>query len=82
MTYDFTPATKELKLIKHVDNHYRLISDTHFSNIRRGSKYSGEQSSKWYADIRTTDGNLVRFAGIWNTRKDAIEEATWIIERL
>ncbi len=81
MTYDFTPATKELKLIKHADSFYRLCSDTHFANIRKGRKYSDEQSSKWYADIRTTNGNLVRYAGIWNTRKDAIEEATWLLER-
>ena len=62
---------------------YQLSNGTHFSNIVKGTWYNGKEINKWHADIHIcSTGSLVRFAGIWNTRKDAIEEATWIIERL
>ena len=56
----------------------------YFSNIKKGSKYSGEMTSKWYADIRLPDirlpgGGLQRYAGIWDTMDDAIQEVIYIL---
>ena len=52
----------------------------YFSNIKKGSKYSGEMPSKWYADIRRArGGELQRYAGIWNTMDEAIQEAIFIL---
>ena len=61
---------------------YRIGDDEHFSNIRKGREYNGEQTSKWYADIRKSDGTLQRYAGIWNTRKEAVEEAIGLITKM
>ena len=51
----------------------------YFSNIKKGSKYSGEMTSKWYADIRLPGGGLQRYAGIWDTMDDAIQEVIYIL---
>ena len=62
---------------------YQLSDGVHFSNVRKGFGYDGEVQSKWYADIhRSSDGVLVRFAGIWDTRKAALDEAQYLIERM
>ena len=51
----------------------------YFSNIKKGSKYSGEMPSKWYADIRGRDGELQRYAGIHNTMDEAVQEVISIL---
>lgn len=54
---------------------YRLVAPSgYYSNIRRVGR-------EWYADIRKPSGDLKRYAGIWRTRRDAVEEATSILER-
>jgi hypothetical protein len=35
----------------------------------------------WKAEIRTADGNLVRYAGIWKTLRDAQDEITHILNQ-
>ena len=54
---------------KLTNNIFRItLTDEYFGQIIRDGK-------KWNAEIRKTEtGTLVRFAGIWNSRKDAIEE--------
>ena len=52
------------------------------ANIRLGRTHNGELGTKWYADIRTGAGDLKRYAGIWDTRRDAIEESIRIIKSL
>jgi len=65
-----------MQLRKLMAGWYRLSNEFCFSNIRLGRKESGELTTKWYADVRDSrTGNLKRYAGIWNTRRDAIEEA-------
>ena len=51
----------------------------YFANISKGSKYSGEMTSKWYADIRGRDGELQRYAGIHNTMDEAVQEVISIL---
>ena len=37
---------------------------------------------KWIAEIRySSSGDIKRYAGIWNTKKEAIEEVVFIISR-
>lgn len=62
-----------MTLREHCKGCYRLtLSPDRFGQIiKRGRE--------WHAEIRNThNGDLVRFAGIWNTRKEAVEELTSI----
>jgi hypothetical protein len=57
------------KLRKHGSNSYRmtLSSDTFGQITKKGSK--------WYAEVRDTNaGHIIRFAGIWSSLKDAVDE--------
>ena len=48
---------------------YRLtLSPHYFGQIKKSGR-------EWNAEVRKTEtGELVRFAGIWSSRKDAVEE--------
>ena len=41
-----------------------------------------KRDGKWHADIRTPEGELRRFAGIWNTYREAAEEVKYILARV
>lgn len=43
--------------------------------------YIKKVDSQWHAKIYTKDFELNRFAGVWNTRKEAIEEIETILAR-
>lgn len=53
---------------------YRLSGHHYFSNVTR-------KPDGWHADLRREDGTLQQFAGIWRTKRDAIDEATHLIKR-
>ena len=68
----FQQFIMEASIIKHhYDNIYRVNhpdSTTHFGQLTKKGK-------KWHAEIRkSSTGDLVRHAGIWNKKSDAIEE--------
>lgn len=65
-----------MTLTKVLAGYYKLTAPSgFFSNIDRGD------DGQWRADIRKPSGELKRFAGIWPTRRDAIEEASDILYR-
>lgn len=67
-----------MKIVKYASGFYRVSGENYFANVKLDSK-----DKKWHAEIRRRDdGVLVRFAGIWNTKKDAVEEAKFILERM
>lgn len=59
----------------------------HISRVQaEGSEYFGQikkQSDReWHAEIRRIEtGELVRFAGIWKRKRDAIEEVEFILRK-
>ena len=60
-----------------ISGNYRVHSVTDmgmFGIVRR------EGPREWHAKIMHSDGSLRRYAGIWSTRKDAIEEVQDIID--
>lgn len=62
-------ATRKSQIKKHYEGCYRISNNgPFFGQVKKVNR-------EWHAEIRQTEtGTLVRFAGIWNTRKDAIEE--------
>lgn len=62
---------------RHGPRCYRVSGNgDRFGQIKRDGR-------EWHAEIRDTEsGSLVRFAGIWNTRRDAIEEVEFILSRV
>lgn len=40
-----------------------------------------ENNRKWTAEIRTEKGEIVEYAGIWKSKKDAIEEVIFGLKR-
>lgn len=46
-----------------------------FGQIRKNGR-------QWHAEIRDTEsGALIRFAGVWHTRRDAVEEVESLLSR-
>jgi len=57
---------------KWMNGYYRVKGSeaTKFAGIRK------HDDNKWYVEIReSATGNMTRYAGIWNTLKEATEEA-------
>ena len=72
---------KPTKMSKWSKGYYKVtFGDKGFSNIRKET--FGPNKNKWIADIRKPNGELRRFAGIWNTLKDALEEVMSIFEHI
>jgi hypothetical protein len=59
---------------KHYQGCYRISNGGEiFGQIKKDGR-------KWIAEIRETDcGDIKRYAGIWNTKKEAIEEVIFIL---
>ncbi|HEX6957578.1 MAG TPA: hypothetical protein VF194_06280 [Ferrovibrio sp.] len=55
------------------------------TRVRCGGRLFGQikrQGREWHAEIRRTDdGALVRHAGIWGRKADAIDEVEFILQR-
>lgn len=66
-----------MKLHKHYRGCYRTETvNGKFGQIKK-------VNLKWVAEIRSSDtGNLLRFAGVWSSRKDAVEEVEHILNQL
>ena len=65
-----------MKTTKFLAGWYRLTGEHHFSNIKL------ENDGLWSADLRYQhSGELVRYAGLWSTKREAVDEATYLISR-
>lgn len=70
-------AITETKLLS---GWYRVSGDEHFGNVKR--ERTGEHAGKWTADFRYRDsGDLIQYAGVWNTKREAVEEVEFLISR-
>lgn len=68
-----------MQTTKLLNGWYRVSGEYHFSNIKRGRAYGDTQ---WSADLRIREtGELVQLAGLWSTKRDAVEEAERLIDR-
>lgn len=65
-----------IEIKKYSPTTYRVVADTSiFGQIKRVDQ-------KWHAEYRETEtGTLIKFAGIWVTRQDAIDEVSPAVER-
>ena len=64
-----------MKFTKWMKGYYRLSADTKFAGIKH-------ERDGWHAEIRSRDtGDLIRYAGIWPTLRDAREEAERLLAR-
>jgi len=69
-------VSKDYTIEKHAKNIFRIKLKT--NKVRFGQIH---KKSKWEAEIRDKDGNLVRYAGIWNSKKEAVDEILFILMR-
>ena len=55
--------------------YYRINNGERFAGIRRHGR-------KWHVEIRqSSTGNLLQYAGIWDSLHDASKEAEWVLSR-
>lgn len=67
-------------VIRYADNITRVRRMGSKDNYRFGQ--IKREGRRWTAEIRESQtGALVRFAGIWATKRDAVEECEHILER-
>ena len=62
---------------KHYDGCFRVRTDneSRFGQIKR-------EGREWHAEIRDKQsGQIIRYAGIWSTKRDAVEECCDILGR-
>ena len=66
-----------MKLKKHYEGCYRISFGDVFGQIKKVRR------SQWQAEVRDTQtGQLIRYAGLWNTRREAIEELNHINKQM
>lgn len=59
---------------------YRVSGEHYFSNVKLSAKRG--TLGCWSADLRLRhSGDLIQFAGLWDTKREAVEEAKRLIER-
>jgi hypothetical protein len=66
----------DLPVSRLLAGYYRITADRGYANVKRD-----RETGKWHGDIRNNSGDLVRYAGIWKSKKDAVEEAQFILAR-
>ena len=64
-----------MNLRKHAPDYYRIGEGYYFGQIIKDGR-------QWNAEIRRShDGALMRYAGIWTTRKEAVEECEFLLSQ-
>jgi len=59
---------------------YRVEASEAFANVKR--ERSGEHKGKWSTEIRSNgSGDLIQYAGVWNTMREGVEEACRVLTR-
>ena len=68
-----------MRQTKFLSGWYRVSGQHHFSNVKRSTAYGRVQ---WSVDLRRGhDGELVQLAGLWDSKREGVEEAERIIAR-
>lgn len=64
------------KIRKHYKGCYRItVNNDFFGQIKKNGH-------KWHAEYRSNDGgHIVQYAGIWNTKREAVEEVMFSVNR-
>jgi hypothetical protein len=69
-----------MRTAKLLSGWYRISGQHYFSNVRLTAKRG--TLGCWSADLRVrSSGDLRQYAGLWDTKREAIEEAARLIER-
>lgn len=56
---------------------YRVSSANHFCNVKR--EREGLFAKLWSVDVHKNNGDLVEYAGVWKTKREAVEVATRVL---
>lgn len=67
------------KVVRFMAGFYRITAPLAFANVKK--ERNGEFKNKWCVDIRNNNGDIIQYAGVWNTKRDATEEAIRILGR-
>ena len=71
-----------LSIKKHYQGCYRISDERNVEDPFSVFGQIYKDGRKWIAEIRYSEsGDIKRYAGIWDTKKDAIEEVVFIISR-
>lgn len=69
-----------MKTTKFLHGWYRVTGKHYFSNVKLTAKRG--TLGCWSVDIRYShSGELRQYAGLWDTKREAVEEAIRVIER-
>lgn len=68
----------EFTVTRFLAGYYRVTAEDGFANIKRSR--DGKHEGKWVGDVRNKNGALVQYTGVWETKKEAIEEAQKILK--
>lgn len=66
-----------MRIVEHYQGCFRVYADgcDWFGQVKKNGR-------QWFAEIRkASDCDLIQYAGIWRTKKDAIEEVESIVAR-
>lgn len=62
---------------EHYEGCWRISNGKFFGQVKKA-----KHGRSYDAEIRRShDGALIRYAGIWNTRKEAFDECLWYLTR-
>lgn len=68
-----------MRAVRFLAGYYRITATDGWANVKKASE--GEHRGKWVVDIRNNSGALVQYAGVWNTKREAIDEAISVLNR-
>lgn len=53
---------------------WKVFGKEYFANVRKDRK-----KRQWTVDIRNNSGALIRYAGIWKSKREAVDEALFVL---
>ncbi len=68
-----------LKTTRFLTGYYRVSASDAFANVKL--ERHGEHRGKWVVDVRNKSGDLIQYAGVWKTKREAVEEAQFVLRR-
>lgn len=63
------------KIERLVSSYWRVTAPVGYANVKR-------DRDGWCADIRNNDGDFLQYAGVWGTKREAVEAASRVLERM
>jgi hypothetical protein len=71
-----------MRIVRVLAGFYKVFVDRDQHDCAPFANVKKAKANEWHAEIRNHHGDIIRYAGIWKTKADAVEEAVMVLTNM